>query len=73
MEDTAISINGIWWVAAMTAIVAAVVIVVIRQVGAARRERARQGHADAYRRAPGSSAPGAAARAVSGPAAWNAT
>jgi len=50
MQDPSVSIHGIWFVAVLAAIIAAVIVVVIRQLGADRRERTRQGHAEAYRR-----------------------
>jgi hypothetical protein len=49
MDDTTISINGIWFVAAIAALVTVLLVAVIWQVGGAVRARAAAAREDAYR------------------------
>jgi HAMP domain-containing protein len=48
-EDAVITINGMWFAGAMATIIAVVLIVIILQVGAGLRARARLAREDAYR------------------------
>lgn len=49
MDDTSITINGIWFIAAISTLIAVMLVAVIWQVGGAVRARASAAREDAYR------------------------
>jgi hypothetical protein len=50
MDETSVTINGIWFTAAIFALIAVVLVVIIWQVGSALRARAAVSREDAYRK-----------------------